>query len=175
MTLDSAGARRSDVDELFAQAVREHTGVLTGIARRLCGNDADAADLVHDTYERALRALVRYADHGHPRRWLVTILHNLFIDQSRKTQRTPEFLVVDDLELPAPEPSAPPAWSDLGPEQVEAALATLGAGFRRVYELHVDGSSYDEIAAELNIAKATVGTRLIRARRKLKAALLREL
>jgi RNA polymerase sigma-70 factor (ECF subfamily) len=60
-------------------------------------------------------------------------------------------------------------------QQVHAALAGLGEEFRRVYELHALGRSYDEIAAELQIAKATVGTRLIRARKKLKDALLREI
>jgi RNA polymerase sigma-70 factor (ECF subfamily) len=163
------------VERAFAQAVREHEALLTGIARRLCGNEADAADLVHDTYERALRAWDRYSDRGNLRSWMVAILNNLFIDRCRKTRRTPKTQAIDDLELPAPEPSAPPPWSNVTDQQVDAALGTIGADFRRVYELHALGRSYDEIAAELNIAKATVGTRLIRARKKLKDALMREI
>jgi len=163
------------VERAFAQAVREHEALLMGIARRLCGNDADAADLVHDTYERALRAWDRYADRGNLRSWMVAILNNLFIDRCRKTRRTPRTEAIDDLELAAPEPAAPPAWSNVTHLQVDAALATIGAEFRKVYELHALGRSYDEIAAELKIAKATVGTRLIRARRKLRAALVREI
>ena len=163
------------VERAFAQAVREHEALLTGIARRLCGNDADAADLVHDTYERALRAWDRYSDRGNLRSWMVAILNNLFIDRCRKTRRTPRTEAIDDLELPAPEPVAPPAWSTVTEAQVDAALGTIGAEFRRVYELHALGRSYDEIATELNIAKATVGTRLIRARKKLKDALMREI
>jgi RNA polymerase sigma-70 factor (ECF subfamily) len=163
------------VERAFAQAVREHEALLTGIARRLCGNEADAADLVHDTYERALRAWDRYADRGNLRSWMVAILNNLFIDRCRKTRRTPRTEAIEDLELAAPEPSAPPAWSNVTEPQINRALATLGAEFRRAYELHALGRSYDEIALELNIAKATVGTRLIRARKKLRDALLREL
>ena len=159
----------------FSQAVREHEALLLGIARRLCGNDADAADLVHDTYERALRAWDRYADRGNLRSWMVTILNNLFIDRCRKTRRTPRTEAIEDVEVAAPEAAAPPAWAHVTDQQVTAALATLGPEFRRVYELHVSGRSYDEIAAELRIAKPTVGTRLIRARRKLKDALLREI
>jgi RNA polymerase sigma-70 factor (ECF subfamily) len=163
------------VERAFVQAVREHETLLTGIARRLCGNDADAADLVHDTYERALRAWDRYADRGNLRSWMVAILNNLFIDRCRKTRRTPRTETLENLELAAPEPAAPPAWSNVTDQQVTAALATIGSEFRRAYELHALGRSYDEIALELNIAKATVGTRLIRARKKLKDALLREL
>jgi RNA polymerase sigma-70 factor (ECF subfamily) len=163
------------VERAFAQAVREHEALLTAIARRLCGNDADAADLVHDTYERALRALDRYSDRGNLRSWMVAILNNLFIDRCRKTRRTPKTEAIDDVEIAAPEPSAPPAWARVTPQQVDAALATLGAEFRKVYQLHALGRSYDEIAAELKIAKATVGTRLIRARKKLRDALEREI
>lgn len=163
------------VERAFGQAVREHEALLLGVARRLCGNDADAADLVHDTYERALRAWDRYADRGNLRSWMVTILHNLFIDRCRRSRRTPRTETLDDVELAAPEPAAPPAWAHVTDQQVARALTTLAPEFRRVYELHAAGRSYDEIAAELQIAKPTVGTRLIRARKKLKDALLREI
>jgi RNA polymerase sigma-70 factor (ECF subfamily) len=165
----------SAAERVFAEAVREHEALLTAIARRLCGNDADAADLVHDSYERALRAWDRYSDRGNLRSWLVAILNNLFIDRCRKHRRAPRTEALEGVEVAAPEPSASPAWSNVTDQQVNAALATLGPEFRRVYELHVRGRSYDEIAAELKIAKPTVGTRLIRARKKLKEALLRDL
>ncbi len=166
----------ADADErAFAQAVREHEPVLMGIARRLCGNEADAADLVHDTYERALRAWDRYSDRGNPRSWMVAILNNLFIDRCRKHRRTPRTEAIEDVEVASPEPVAPPAWAHVTDAQLTAALATLGEDFRQVYLLHAQGKSYDEIAAQLGIAKPTVGTRLIRARNKLKDALLREI
>jgi RNA polymerase sigma-70 factor, ECF subfamily len=163
------------VERAFAQAVREHESLLMGIARRLCGNDADAADLVHDTYERALRAWDRYSDRGNLRSWMVAIMNNLFIDRCRKNRRTPKTEALDDVEVAAPEPTAPPAWASVTHQQIDAALATIGAEFRKVYELHALGRSYEEIAAELKIAKATVGTRLIRARKKLRDALEREI
>src|SRR5262249_30590141 len=111
----------------FSEAVREHEALLTASARRLCGNDADAADLVHDTYERALRAWDRYSDRGNLRSWMVAILNNLFIDRCRKHRRTPRTEAIDDLELAAPEPSAPPPWSNVTEQQVDAALATIAA------------------------------------------------
>jgi RNA polymerase sigma-70 factor (ECF subfamily) len=48
----------------------------------------------------------------------------------------------------------------------------LGAAYRlRV----ADGLSYEEIAEELDIPRATVGTRLLRARKKLRAILKEQL
>jgi RNA polymerase sigma-70 factor, ECF subfamily len=158
--------------------IREHEAVLRGIARRLTGNDADADDLVHDTYERALRAWNGYDERGNLRSWLAAILNNLFIDRCRRARRAPKTegsATMDQLEVAAPEPGPPPRWTQVSSEQVTAALNTLGVEFRRVYEMHAEGKSYDEIAAELKIAKATVGTRLIRARRKLKELLEQQL
>jgi RNA polymerase sigma-70 factor, ECF subfamily len=159
----------------FAAAICEHDALLRGLARRLCGNPADADDLVHDAYERALRAWGRYVDRGNLRSWLAAIVHNVFIDRCRKVKRTPRSEQVEQLELAAAEPPPPPRWAQVSNDAVAAALGELGADFRRVYELHALGRSYDEIASELGIARATVGTRLVRARKKLKESLLREL
>lgn len=171
----SQGRDRPGDPPAFAAAVREHDALLRGLARRLCGNPTDADDLVHDAYERALRAWGRYVDQGNLRSWLAAIMHNVFIDRCRKHRRTPRSERIEQLEIAAAEPTPPPRWAQVSNDSVSQALDTLGPEFRRVYDLHAAGRSYDEIAAELGIARATVGTRLIRARRRLKERLLREL
>nr|HEX4314210.1 RNA polymerase sigma factor [Kofleriaceae bacterium] len=160
-------------ESAIATALRAHEPLLQATARRLTGNAADADDLVHDTYERALRAWDRYADRGNLKAWLMTILHNQFIDRCRRAKRQATEAIADD--VPAPEPAAPPAWSAITPEQLSQALDALAEEFRAVYDLHAAGRSYDQIAEALAIPKATVGTRLLRARKKLKDALVREL
>jgi RNA polymerase sigma-70 factor, ECF subfamily len=157
----------------IASAIRAHEPLLHATARRLCGNAADADDLVHDTYERALRAWDRYADSGNLKAWLMTILHNQFIDRCRRAKRQQTEAIGDD--VPAPEPAPPPRWTAVTPEQLARALDQLGDEFRAVYDHHAAGRSYDEIAAALDIPKATVGTRLLRARKKLKDLLVKEL
>jgi RNA polymerase sigma-70 factor (ECF subfamily) len=171
----SREARRQPQPAAFAAALTEHHKVLVAVARRLCRNAADADDLLHDTYERALRAEARYDDRGNLRAWLVSIMNNLFIDRCRKAKH--ELTTdVDDVQIPAPEIAPPPAWANVDGQHIHRALATLTPEFRRVYVLHaIEGRSYDDIARELGIAKATVGTRLVRARQKMKAAILREL
>jgi RNA polymerase sigma factor (sigma-70 family) len=115
----------------MAEAVRAHEGLLRGTARRLCGNDADADDLVHDTYERALRGWERYADRGNLKAWLMTIMHNLFIDRCRRIKRQPQTEEVSEA-VAAPEIAPPPAWSNVTSEQVTSALVGIGAEFRSV-------------------------------------------
>jgi RNA polymerase sigma-70 factor, ECF subfamily len=151
-------------------ALRDHEPVLVVLARRLCGNHADADDLLQDTYEHALRAQARYRERGNLRGWMVAILNNLFVDRCRRSKRA-RTQSIDALEVPAADTIPPPAWTAIGREQVASALSELAPEFRRVYELHASGKSYDEIADALDIAKNTVGTRLLRARKKLKQRL----
>jgi RNA polymerase sigma-70 factor (ECF subfamily) len=158
----------------FAHAVRDHEALLTALARRLCDSEPDAEDLVHDTFERALRAWDRNRDHADLRSWIVSILNHLFIDRCRQARRRPRHEPLDGLELSAPEPAPPPVWARVSDEQIEAALASLDPELRFAYDLRIRGYSYERIAAELKIPKATVGTRLFRARRRLKAALQRQ-
>lgn len=160
----------------FAAFAREHEAALHATAMRLCGNATDARDLVQDTFERGLRNLARYKVGTDGRAWLLTILHHLFIDRCRsRTRERRADVSAEDVEerIAAPEPEAVPTWASISPEQLREALEKIPEEFRTVYRLHaLEGRSYIEIAERLGIPKATVGTRLIRARRKLKELLM---
>jgi RNA polymerase sigma-70 factor (ECF subfamily) len=154
----------------FAHALQADIPTLSTIARRLCGNRHDADDLVQDTIERALRAGASYAEQGSRLGWLATILRNRFRDSCRQAHRhAPPTDEVD--RHAAPEPGSPVAWEQITEEQVAKAIALLPPAFRRVYELHAGGRAYTAIADELGISVNTVGTRLARARGKLKVLL----
>jgi RNA polymerase sigma-70 factor (ECF subfamily) len=157
----------------FHRALREHEHALRDLALRLCRNPADAGDLLQDTFERALQRRAQYQAGSNLRAWLCTMLHHLFLDRCRARVRGPAHASLDEVALPAPEPAAEPAWAALTRDDVVAAVERLEPDFRRVYQLHsLEGVPYQEIAARLGIPKATVGTRLARARRKLRDLLL---
>ncbi|MFP2908831.1 RNA polymerase sigma factor [Pyxidicoccus sp. 3LFB2] len=160
----------------FAAFAREHEAALHATAMRLCGNATDARDLVQDTFERGLRNLSRYKVGTDGRAWLTAILTNLFFDRCRSRKRENRADVsAEDLEerIAAPEVEAAPAWASITPEQLREALDKIPEEFRTVYRMHaLENRSYVEISERLGIPKATVGTRLIRARRKLKELLM---
>ena len=169
----------SGKNQTFAGFVRRHQAALYGFALRLSGNAADAADLVQDTLERTFRSYHQLPSGANERAWAATILHHRFIDGCRRKKRAPFHELVpgavpsalDDQQVAVECESAPP-WLDITPEQVQAALAQIGDEFRVVYELATTQKrSYKQIAAELRLPPATVGTRLIRARRKLRRLL----
>jgi RNA polymerase sigma-70 factor (ECF subfamily) len=147
---------------------------LLAVARRLTGNAQDAHDVVQDALVRALPALPGIGAGSCLRAWLVTIVRHVHIDRVRRVAREPKSVPIDALlaeSLPSREPE--PALDDaMGMEDVEAALVALPETFRRVFVLHeLEGRPYRDIAAALDIPLATVGTRLNRARTKLRALL----
>ncbi|MDC0712551.1 RNA polymerase sigma factor [Stigmatella sp. ncwal1] len=168
------------VDDCFGvqeydTVVRAHASELHAVALRLCQHPADARDLVQDTLERGLRNLNRFTPGTDARAWLLTILHRLFIDRCRSKALGRRMDVPVELweeRLPAPVPEALPRWAAISLEQLREALGCLPEAFRVIYQMHaVEGCSYVEISQKLGIPKATVGTRLIRARRRLKELL----
>lgn len=150
----------------------DQVSALGQLAQRLCGNRTDAEDLVQDTFERALRAEARYTERGMRSGWLATILRNRFRDRCRELDRS-KATAFDVTRLPAPQPDDVQHWQRVTETDLAAALAQLDPIFRRVVELHAAGRSYAGIATELGIPLNTVGTRLMRARKKL-YQLLRE-
>jgi RNA polymerase sigma-70 factor (ECF subfamily) len=158
----------------FAEAILPHEPTLFSAALRLCGNQAEAHDLVQDTFERALRNFDGFQPGTNARGWLLTIVHHLFIDRCRRRRREPLQLGDQQDEVAQPEEPMrpPPVWEDISREQLLAAVEQLSDDFRTVYKMHdLEGRSYNDIVERLGIPKATVGTRLARARRKLRVML----
>jgi RNA polymerase sigma-70 factor (ECF subfamily) len=150
--------------------------VLSRIAERLCANAADARDLVQDTFEKATRTGLP-PDVRNPSGWLATIMHNLFIDRCRARARRPshEPLVDQHANVTQIDPDPPePPWSLITVDHIREALAELDPAYSEVYTLHTfERWTYEQIAERLSIQRVTVGTRLNRARKKLREVLVR--
>ena len=154
----------------------EHLPVLRIIARGLCRDRSKAEDLVQDTFERALRALDQLDQDKNPRSWMVTILHNLYIDRCRQLARLEPHVPCDEVPLRAQEAEDAPIWATLTTDDVARAIAELPSELRTTYCLFaIEGKSYIEIATRLGISRITVGTRILRARAHLKKSLVARL
>lgn len=149
---------------------------LSRLSERLCANAADARDLLQDTFERAARGGLPAEVRNH-RAWLATMMHNIFIDRCRATARRPnheplaeELVDVTPMTADPPEP----AWSRITVEDIRAVLPEIDPAYGEVYALHTfEHWSYEQIAERLSIQRVTVGTRLNRARKKLREILVK--
>ncbi len=156
--------------DLLRALVRDHHRFLLALAHRVVGHDGDADDLVHDVLMKAVRAFDR-VPLDHARAWLTTVLRHAHVDRLRHRARV-RTDGLDDERLPAPPHDAAAWWAELGTDDVRAALAALPTELRAPFELYAfDGASYDEIAARLAVPRGTVGTRILRARRRLRREL----
>jgi RNA polymerase sigma-70 factor (ECF subfamily) len=149
------------------------------VARRLTRDHQAAEDLTQDAYARAFRSWRQYQPGTNMRAWLLRIVHNLAIDNARRTQRHPEQLGLetDDYYLYDHLGGHQVADVDrlverLSPGPVLEALSGLAEPFRDVVVLVDLGDlSYQEAADVLEIPIGTVMSRLHRGRRVLKKAL----
>jgi len=178
------GTRVDDVNEVQVQAawtpptweevVREHSARVYRLAYRLTGNQHDAEDLTQEVFVRVFRSLSSYTP-GTFEGWLHRITTNLFLDQARRKQRIRFDALPEDSEdrMPGRDEGPERAWEHNNLDRdVQAALDTLPPDFRAAVVLcDIEGLSYEEIAATLDIKLGTVRSRIHRGRALLRQAL----
>ena len=160
-----------------ARAFDQHHGVVRALARRLVA-DADAAeDVVQEGFVALPRAMRRYSGKGSLRSFILGITV-----QRCKTHRRARARRLGAHERFAAHPSSGQVSSEQMAagrqlaERLEAALLELRHGLRAAFVLvAVEERSAAEAAEILCIPEATVRTRVFNARKKLKAAMGKEL
>ncbi len=158
------------------EVVRTHSARVFRLAYRLTGNRHDAEDLTQDVFVRVFRSLGDYTP-GTFEGWLHRITTNLFLDGVRRKNRIRFDALPDDPErLPGNAPSPATEIDDrLFDPDVQRALDSLPPEFRAAVVLcDIEGLSYEEIAATLNVKLGTVRSRIHRGRAQLRAALAGE-
>lgn len=147
----------------------EHIQALRRYANVLVGNHADADDLVQEALKRALVYLGRDRQIDNLRAYLFTILHNVRNDALRRQARSGTAVPVEDASLVS---EAASASDRIACHQVIRAMQRLSEEHRQVLLLvGVEGISYRETAAILDLPIGTVMSRLNRARAALREGL----
>ena len=156
------------------EVVRTHSARVYRLAYRLTGNQHDAEDLTQEVFVRVFRSLSSYTP-GTFEGWLHRITTNLFLDQARRKQRIRFDGLPDDAgdRLPGRDPGPERAWEHNNLDHdVQAALDALPPDFRAAVVLcDIEGLSYEEIAATLDVKLGTVRSRIHRGRALLRAEL----
>ena len=154
----------TDHESLITQQIPR----LRRYARALTGDRAAADDLVQDTLERALSRIHLWRRGSDLRAWLFTIMHNIFVNQTRSRMRYPHQALdeptADALQYREPD------WSDL--RDIGDALARLPVEQRTVVLLvGLEQFTYEEAARMLEVPIGTVMSRLSRARERMRTLL----
>lgn len=169
-------ARGGDRAALGALVAHWHPGVLQ-LCRRLLGPGPEAEDVAQDAILAACLSLERLREPARFGPWMLAIAANL----ARMTLRRRRLLSLEALDEP---PGLVTLWSAATPDPAEvaalrelhdaivAALAELSPLSREaVIGFYLEGYSYAELAALLNVPVGTLKGRLVFGRRQLRRRL----
>ena len=165
-------AKQGDPEQLHNLVV-EHADAVYRLAYSVVRDSALAEDVAQDTMVKAWIALPTFRGDSSLRSWIMRIAHNTAIS----TLRTRRAMVTDPADMPerASISERTVERKVEGDEAMHAfikALDLLDELSRSIVVLReVEGMAYDEISRVLNVPLPTVKTRLLRARRRLSAAL----
>ncbi len=164
--------------------LEKNATLVYNLALRLTGNPADAEDLSQDSLLRALKALPNFRGDSAASTWVYRITVNTWKNRVRSEKRRGFWKTIslavfsgeDKDEAPDFKGSDAPLDAGLETEEkekvVQKALLELDEDSRAIVVLReIEGQSYQDIAAALEIPEGTVKSRLSRARDLLKEKL----
>ncbi len=171
VALAAAGDRRA-----FERIYRSHANRVFSVCVRMSGDRVLAEELTQDVFVRAWSKLNLYRGESAFSTWLHRLAVNVILN-ARKTEgrRRGRFASEGEGEdvgdaMPALARTATPGIAI----DLEAAVASLPPGARRVFVLHdVEGYKHEEIATMLEITSGGSKAQLHRARMLLREALER--
>src|SRR4051794_10362651 len=136
-------------------------------ARALTHDSSRADDLIQDTLVRAHAKQHLYQDGTNLRAWLFTLMHNQYVNNARRNVREDNSLDVDTVAAHLVAVTDPTASRQL--RELDEAIGKLAIEQRQMILLiGLEGMSYEETAAILDVPIGTVRSRLSRGREALR-------
>lgn len=166
--------------DAFRTLVERYSRPLLGLAYRVTGNEADAEDVVQESFIRAFRGLSQYDGRASFQAWVYRIASNYALDLlAARKRRNWEQIDGDEehagaLESLAAEGASPErlAFNSQMRRHVEAAMGRLTDLERTAFVLrHFEGLSLEEIGGALGISLNSVKQGVFRAVQKMRVAL----
>ncbi len=165
-----------------AECVERHANGVYRLALRLLRDDAEAEDVVQETFLNAFKAINSFDGRSKLSTWLYRIAYNAALMRLRRSR--PLTVSVDDPELSDDGFETPRQlfdWcclpeqdfeTDEARAQLEEAIQELPEKLRAVFVLReLEGLSTEETAQALGVSAEAVKTRLHRARLRLRERL----
>jgi RNA polymerase sigma-70 factor (ECF subfamily) len=176
---------RQGRDRAFRELVRRYERPVFSLIYRMVRDREAAEDLAQDSFVKVLNHLDRYRPEFKFSSWIFKIANNVAIDHLRRRQL--DTVSMDGSPHAANAAEAAASSFDIAAQQesaleemeareigsaIERAIARLRPEYRSCIMLrHVEGRSYEEIAATLDHPRATVKTYIHRARNQLRVTL----
>ena len=172
-------------EDAFRELVRRYERPVFSLIFRMVRDSATAEDLAQDTFIKVLNHIDRYRPEFKLSSWLFKIANNVAIDHLRRRQvdtismsGSPHAASAAEIEATSFDVASggESALDEIESKElgsaIEKAIARLRPEYRSCILLrHVEGRSYEEIAATLDLPLGTVKTYIHRARHQLREQL----
>ncbi len=162
----------------FARLFEKYRTSSYHIAYRLLGHQQDALDVTQEAFIKAFVGLDKFRGGSSFKTWLYRIVTNCSLDRrrSRLVRKSGSLDVEEAPEQVDRTHESDEPWRNLERKElkdaIDRALASIPENNRTAFVLFaIDGVSYREIAAILNISIGTVMSRIFYARQKLQRIL----
>lgn len=166
--------RRTGKDR-FEPLMAPHFDALYSAARRMTRSPHDAEDLVQEVCIKAFHRLDEFEQIAFPRAWLLKVMYHKFIDDKRRTARSPVDIAWTGEESAEPDNicSGVDQPDDLVDreqhvERILRAMQCLNADQCALVAMHdIEGVSIDELSELTGMPGGTIKSQLHRTRKKL--------
>jgi RNA polymerase sigma-70 factor (ECF subfamily) len=139
-----------------------------GTAYRLTGNQADADDLVQETFTNVLKAVKSGSVIEYPKAYLITTLKNTFFKHIKDKGREQSAERIEDY-IEEHQLDEIPASIEVDSNSIQEAISKLEEKYRMPLVLfYFNEFSYQEISEVLDVPIGTVMSRLARGKRFIK-------
>lgn len=169
----------------FRELIRRYERPVFSLIYRMVRDSTAAEDLAQDAFIKVLNHIDKYRPEFKFSSWLFKIANNIAIDHLRRRQLdtisidgSPNAMTASELEATSFDiaDDSENALDELASKElgnaIEQAIGKLRPEYRNCIMLrHVEGRSYEEIAATLDLPLGTVKTYIHRARHQLREAL----
>jgi len=162
---------RQAMEQLYCLTVR----YLYAVCQRYITNEEDVKDIVQESYIRIFESLASFTMYSEAslRGWMARIVANAAVSFLRS--RRIEFTSNEPLVELSDTDNEDDSLQQIEPEALHAMVRSLPDGYRTVLNLYVfEQKNHREIAQMLGISEGTSASQYLRAKRILKAMILKE-
>ena len=154
----------------FEELIRQYEKKVYSLCARMCGNAEDAEEAAQDAFPALWRGIDRFRQESSLSTWIYRLASNACIDLMRRKKKGAGSVSLDDEELfvdavdPAPQPHEEAERRETQ-RLLQEGLLSLPAEYRSILLLReIEGLSYSEISAALDLELGTVKSRISRGR-----------